>query len=170
MARREVLLEVGMFDARFGLYEDWNLWTRIARRYDIAYVHEPLVNYRVHIGPSGSVFQTSSTEDIDHYRRMHLDQVLNDPELRDVFAGVRREAYARHHIVVGKRACESGQPWYARREALKAALTHPAAILGAAKVLARTFAPGPLVDWVRRRRETQTHSTARKATAQGASE
>ena len=42
MVRRQVMLETGLFDSRFGLYEDWNLWTRIAKRHDIAYSHEPM--------------------------------------------------------------------------------------------------------------------------------
>ena len=171
MVRRQVMLETGLFDARFGLYEDWNLWTRIARKHDIAYCHEPLVNYRVHSGPSGSIFHTASTHDIDLYRRMHLDEVLNDPSLRDVYAGVKRKALALHHMVVGKRGCETGEMWYARRAAVKAAFSHPSAVPAAVRLFARTLAPTPLVKFVRRRREKRAHRlTASGATTQGASE
>ncbi|HEY5625338.1 MAG TPA: glycosyltransferase [Dehalococcoidia bacterium] len=170
MARRRVMLETGLFDARFGLYEDWNLWTRIAKKHDITYVHEPLVNYRVHSGPSGSIFHTATTHDIDLYRRMHLDEVLNDPSLRDVYAGVKRRVLALHHMVVGKRACETGEMWYARRSAAKAAFSHPSAMPGAARLLARTLAPSPLVAFVRRRRERAHGLATAAATTQAARE
>jgi len=171
MARRQVMLETGLFDARFGLYEDWNLWTRIAKKHDIAYSDEPLVNYRVHGGPSGSIFHTASAHDIDLYRRMHLDEVLNDPSVRDIYAGVKRRALALHHLVVGKRACETGEMWYARRSAVRAAFSHPSAVAAAARLFARTLAPTPLVSFVRWRREKRAHRVeASAATTQGASE
>ena len=171
MARRQVMLATGLFDARFGLYEDWNLWTRIAKKHDIAYSHEPLVNYRVHSGPSGSIFHTASTGDIDRYRRMHLDEVLNDPSLRDVYAGVKRKALALHHMVVGKRGCETGEMWYARRSAVKAAFSHPSAVPDAVQLFARTLVPTTLVNFVRRRREMRAQKlTTSGATTQGAAE
>lgn len=171
MARRQVVLEAGLFDVRFRLYEDWNLWMRIARKHDIAYSHEPLVNYRVHDGPSGSIFHTASTHDIDLYRRMQLDEVLNDPSLRDVYAGVRRRALAVHHLAVGKRGRETGEKWYARRSAVKAAFSHPSAVPAAVRLFARTFAPAPLVDFVHRRREKRAHKpTTTGAMPQGAPE
>jgi glycosyltransferase involved in cell wall biosynthesis len=152
VARREAMLEAGLFDDRFGLYEDWNLWTRIARKHDIAYIHEPQACYRVHLGPSGSIFQKATTREIDRFRRMHLDEVLNDPALRDEFAPVKREALARHHLVVGRRACEGREMWYARREALLAALWRPSAAPAAAALFARTLVPDALAGWARRRR------------------
>jgi glycosyltransferase involved in cell wall biosynthesis len=160
MARRQVMLEAGLFDARFGLYEDWNLWTRIARKHDIAYSHEPLVNYRVHDGPSGSIFHTACTHDIDLFRRMHLDEVLKDPSLHDVYAGVRGKALAVHYMVVGRRACETGEMWYARRSAARAAFSHPSAVAAAVRLFARTLAPAPLVEFIRHRRERRGHRPA----------
>jgi glycosyltransferase involved in cell wall biosynthesis len=167
VARRQVMLDVGLFDDRFGLYEDWNLWTRIARKHDIAYLHEPQASYRVHLGPSGSIFQKATTRQIDRFRRMHLDDVLKDPELRDVFAGVRRKALARHHVVVGRRACEGNELWYARWEALKAAASHPSAVPAASAIFGRTLVPAPLVGWVRRRR-MRARRAAMQAAGQGA--
>jgi hypothetical protein len=45
---REVAHEVGGFDERFGLCEDWELWARLAERSEPAAVASPLVGYRVH--------------------------------------------------------------------------------------------------------------------------
>jgi glycosyltransferase involved in cell wall biosynthesis len=167
MGRRAVMMEYGLYDARFGLYEDWNLWTRIAKKHAFAYLHEPQCCYRVHSGPSGSIFHGATTAEIDRYRRMNLDDVFGDPELRDAFAGVRRRALAQHHMVIGRRACEGNEMWYARREALLATVSHPTTAPSAAKLFARTLVPGPLVNLVRRRRARRSGGIF---AAQGASE
>lgn len=44
MARREVYDKVGLFDSQFGNLSDIDMWLRIAREYDVAYVDEPLIN------------------------------------------------------------------------------------------------------------------------------
>lgn len=166
MARRSCLIEAGLFDARLKLYEDWNLWTRIARRHDIAYLDQPLACYRVHFGPTGSVFAGASAREIDRYRRMHLNEVLRDEEFR----GLRRRAMARHHMVVARRACESNEFWYARAESVRAA-AHPAAAPAAIALFARTFAPSGLVRrWRASHEQPPTDTDVTAAVASGVSE
>ena len=50
IVKHSVLDEVGNFDESLSAAENWDLWIRIAERYEIDFVNEPLVNYRVHIG------------------------------------------------------------------------------------------------------------------------
>ena len=45
---REVFLEMGGFDPTLRALQDWDLWLRIASKYDLAYLADPLVYYRVH--------------------------------------------------------------------------------------------------------------------------
>lgn len=45
---RECFLAVGGFDARIPYCGDWLMWMRLALRYPVATIHEPLVDYRVH--------------------------------------------------------------------------------------------------------------------------
>jgi GT2 family glycosyltransferase len=49
LVRKSVLDDVGLFDEeiRYGS-EDWDLWLRIAARYQFAFVPEPLAKYRYH--------------------------------------------------------------------------------------------------------------------------
>lgn len=47
MIRREVFDKVGLFREDFSMAEDWEMWLRIARSYDIDYVPEYLAAYRV---------------------------------------------------------------------------------------------------------------------------
>jgi hypothetical protein len=47
MVRRSCLDDVGVFDEKL-IYSDWDLWIRIAAKYEIGCTAEPLVMYRVH--------------------------------------------------------------------------------------------------------------------------
>jgi alpha-1,3-rhamnosyltransferase len=47
LIRRQVLFAVGFFDERL-LYEDHDLWLRIAMNYPLGYIRQPLAYYRVH--------------------------------------------------------------------------------------------------------------------------
>lgn len=48
MVRREALDRVGGFDERMSTSADWNLCYRIASKYKVGFVEEPLLLYRVH--------------------------------------------------------------------------------------------------------------------------
>ena len=43
MARRSAYLEAGLFDPRFGFVADVDMWLRLAERYEVAYIAEPLI-------------------------------------------------------------------------------------------------------------------------------
>ena len=48
MARRECYEKVGGFDARLPFSVDMEMWMRIALFYDVAYLSQPLIEYRFH--------------------------------------------------------------------------------------------------------------------------
>ena len=50
LVRKECFDKVGLFDERLRVYEDWDMWLRISRFFNFAYISEPLLNYRVHPG------------------------------------------------------------------------------------------------------------------------
>jgi glycosyltransferase involved in cell wall biosynthesis len=43
LARREAYEQVGWFDSTFGEFSDVDMWMRIAREFDVAYVNDPLM-------------------------------------------------------------------------------------------------------------------------------
>lgn len=47
MVRKECLDRVGLFPENFMISEDWHLWLRIAREYQIGYIDQPLAMYRL---------------------------------------------------------------------------------------------------------------------------
>jgi glycosyltransferase involved in cell wall biosynthesis len=137
MVRRRCFEECGFFDRRFGLYEDWNMWTRILRRWDAAYVHEPLAFYRVHGGEAGSIFRKADPRDLARFRRMHLHQVLGDPA--SAYSHLRRQAFARHHYTVAMHAFSQGDGLYGRWHALQSLAARPSR--AAAWLFAKNLAP-----------------------------
>ncbi|MBI3011711.1 MAG: glycosyltransferase [Candidatus Omnitrophica bacterium] len=48
LVRKDCLDRVGLFDPQLSTSADWDLWRRIACRYEIRVVPEPLVSYRQH--------------------------------------------------------------------------------------------------------------------------
>lgn len=48
VARRSAIDEAGGFDEAIPFSDDYDLWLRIARRHEVAYVDEPLAMYRLH--------------------------------------------------------------------------------------------------------------------------
>lgn len=48
LIRKDVLDEIGLFDESLVCAEDWDLWLRIADRYHVDFVDEPLVQLRQH--------------------------------------------------------------------------------------------------------------------------
>ncbi len=63
MMRREIILKEGGYDPEWVNTEDYNLYSRIIRKYKLANIPEPLLNYRVH---GASLTGESSSQAIMH--------------------------------------------------------------------------------------------------------
>ena len=50
LMRTDAVRELGGFDVRFPSCQDWELWLRIAQKWEVDYCNEPLVRYHVHGG------------------------------------------------------------------------------------------------------------------------
>ncbi|MFX3624582.1 MAG: glycosyltransferase family 2 protein [Ectobacillus sp.] len=48
MASMEIFSEIGMFDEALPYTHDYDLWLRVAHKYEFHYLNEPLVLYRIH--------------------------------------------------------------------------------------------------------------------------
>ena len=154
MVRKRCFEDVGYFDGRFGLYEDWNMWTRIFKHWDVGYVHEPLAFYRVHHGESGSIFKTAAPRTLERYRRIQVDDILRDPEVGPQLKHLKRAAYARHHYTVAMHSLDVGARWYGRSQALQAVawgLPAGGTAASALRLLLRSFVPAAAIAAVHRR-------------------
>ena len=48
MIKKAIFQEIGGFSSSYRALQDWDLWIRVAAKYQICYIAEPLVYYRVH--------------------------------------------------------------------------------------------------------------------------
>lgn len=48
VVRKDALIEVGKFDPRYNIVEDYDTWMKIAAAHEVDYVREPLCSYRDH--------------------------------------------------------------------------------------------------------------------------
>ena len=70
VARADVLRDLGGFDTSMALYEDWDLWIRLATRYEPAVVDQPLV-VRVSHPSSSSRDLRPMAQALRQFRRKH---------------------------------------------------------------------------------------------------
>lgn len=122
LVRRECFDEVGLFDPKIASSSDWDMWRRLASRFDFAIVREPLTFYRLHAG--------SMRHDVEGYRRamlMAMEKTFSDPAARRIH-GVRRMAYANFYRILSGCYFRNGNFSSAVRCAFKSVATHPAAL------------------------------------------
>lgn len=79
LIRRDVLLEVGLFDEDFIVCEDYDLWLKITSKYEVGYVETPLI-----IKHGGHDDQLSAKYfAMDYYRIKALDRILKIRDLSE---------------------------------------------------------------------------------------
>jgi glycosyltransferase involved in cell wall biosynthesis len=169
MVRRSCLDDVGLFDPKYSpLGEDWDMWTRIAKKYDVAYIAKPLGIYLDHAGPAGNIYGKIDPWTLERLRRLYVEQVVQDPEIGHLYQGMRGKAFARHHSVVASRAYQAREMGLARSHIRRALGARPQEFLGRkgltmAWLFLGTWIPVPVLragrammrvvrDWVFRRR------------------
>jgi glycosyltransferase involved in cell wall biosynthesis len=123
---RECLKELGGFDECFSVCEDWELWLRIARRYELDYVDAPLAKYRLHAGNAHK-----NQERMKAGRLALLDKFFADPTLPPGLRRVRRRAYGATYTHFGFFYYSSGEFDRARMNLTQAIRICPRLLLDA---------------------------------------
>lgn len=106
IALKDVLLDVGLFDETINVCEDWDLWLRVAYKYKIGYIPEPLLYYSMHTdnahknitemvkGHRRIIQKIFYADDFIEYRKLRISAKLNF-YLTAAEAYVRRKAYVK---------------------------------------------------------------------------
>ncbi len=76
MLRRKVFQEIGLFNEKFPVCEDYELWLRLAARYPVYLIEEPLVVKR-----GGHEDQLSRTPGLDWFRLKAIYKIYHEPVL-----------------------------------------------------------------------------------------
>jgi len=147
MVRRRCFETVGLFDPRLRVGEDWDMWIRIAKRYDVAYVARPLGNYLKH---AGNISTRIDLEFLEFLRRYLLEKVLDDPEIGHIYRPLRGKAYFAYHTYIGAMAYKANAMALARSHLVAAFGVAPGRALTpsglwAASLLPRTLVPLPVL-------------------------
>jgi glycosyltransferase involved in cell wall biosynthesis len=143
MIRRDVLEEVGGFDERLVIFEDWDLWLRIARRSQVDFVAENLVNVRLHEGNTQTrlALMKSGVQNF-------FDRLLADPSWADEVRPVARRVRALEMFLIGRICCNAGEMSEARKYLLRSVSYDPFR-LSTWIYLGASFGGRPLLEWIR---------------------
>jgi glycosyltransferase involved in cell wall biosynthesis len=95
VVRRSKLLEVGEFDRRFPMVEDWDLWIRLAEKYPVVAVEKAVAIYRQASPFSGQA--TSSPEEMSQIASKVQDRALTLPRIAN--ASLEYQRYIRRLIL-----------------------------------------------------------------------
>lgn len=110
MVRRSVLDAVGQFSPEFHGPEDFDLWLRIAERFSIAYIDEPLALYRRHTESLTALIRTQNY--IDQHRKICARALSRRP---DIYRPLIGRAHARFAVNVAYRMMNRSDGKEARR-------------------------------------------------------
>ena len=110
MVLRQVFLEAGGFSESLQSIEDWEFWIRLASHYEICYVSEPLVRYRVH---SSSASRSTRATLPNHLRV--IDQVFGVGGPAESLGHLKPSAKAQSYGICSQIAEEEGDFLFALR-------------------------------------------------------
>jgi glycosyltransferase involved in cell wall biosynthesis len=97
---RRLLSEHGGFDEDLPAAEDYDLWLRLTRHYDVGLVDEPLIIKR-----GGHADQLSGQWGIDRFRIRALSKLLGEADLPESYARAARRTLARKCAIYAQ-GCE----------------------------------------------------------------
>jgi glycosyltransferase involved in cell wall biosynthesis len=124
IARREALVEAGLFDPRMDGAEDYEFWLRFAARgFRIGYIPEALAEYRIH-GGALSADVPMQTEQIDRVFRA----VFESGSLPASFQSKRRLYLARCYLNSACRYLDIGEGSLGFNSLWRAATTRPRSV------------------------------------------
>ncbi len=115
LIRRECFERVGFFDEEIWIGEDWNLWLRIAKNYEVKFVEEPLIKYRVH----GNNLHRDMTK-IEDSMRKNVEKNIEKHRLI-----LRRKAYSYIYIDIAHEYIDTKNDHKMFINALKSIITYP---------------------------------------------
>ena len=111
--RRKCLEEVGLFDETVDYGEEYDMWIRVARRYEFTYLAEPLVRYSVHptqLSTNYAAMIQGSERKLAKY---------------EAFFSTHPEDLARRYLSLGTYRCFMGEVRGGRREFRRAIQISP---------------------------------------------
>jgi glycosyltransferase involved in cell wall biosynthesis len=123
MVRRSCLEKVGGYDPNFQSgSQDFELWVRLATRYAVAYIAEPVAKYRVH---QHTISAVRNVKEIEQSHSSILEYVFADDRVGPILAPQRASAYSHLYLRLASHAYYDFRDAKAARRYLRRAInTH----------------------------------------------
>lgn len=121
VVRKDVFEEFCGFDEELSNVEDWDLWLRICAKYELGYVAEPLVRYRVQ--KSSATF--AARKNLPRYLSVLDRAFASIPQLSQDKRPLKSKAYADVYRVLSHYALEGGDSLFAAKCALNSMRYEP---------------------------------------------
>lgn len=121
MAPTERLRAAGCFNERRRISEDFELWLRMAARWEVGFIERPLVRYRRRPGSLSGDKLVAGLAALEVVEAFWLEHI----EYRRSHLGVCRKSLARHMSVVGAAALSQGKRGTALSYLLRALAREP---------------------------------------------
>jgi glycosyltransferase involved in cell wall biosynthesis len=96
IARKECFDNVGLFDESIFMPADWDMWLRMAEKYQAGYINEPLSGYRITNGYTIAHLQTNLKEEI-----YVLEKTFKRGKIK-ISRNLKRKSYANMYYRIGK--------------------------------------------------------------------
>lgn len=116
VVRRAAYEAVGGFHPALACVEDWEMWVRIAARFDVAHLREPLAIYRVHDKSNTGRNLRDAAEAAYAGRAIALLTAHLPPGRAAAVARAARRSAARHALNAGWALARQGDPAAARAQ------------------------------------------------------
>lgn len=97
LVKREVFESVGGFDPLLSTAADWDMWIRIASRYPVGYIDEPLFKYRKH---SSNMHYDIETQERDSRKILHKS--FDNYFLKGEYSKIRSLAFSNLYTMLAK--------------------------------------------------------------------
>ncbi len=82
MVKKEVFRDIGLFDEKFRIADDWDMWLRIAQKYRFDFVDSVLFKYHIHGNNITRVASaTKNARELEHFIQKHRGLYATHPNL-----------------------------------------------------------------------------------------
>lgn len=118
MVRRSCFETVGLFEPSLQFGEDWEMWTRIAARYDFGLLEECLVSYRQHSKNASRRAQEMTPD----FHKLIEKMFVSVPK---TLSYLKKQAYGRSSLYIGWKSLENKDYQGARYHCQQAVAYYP---------------------------------------------
>lgn len=108
---RQCFEQCGLFDENLVSFQDWDMWYRIAQKYQFGYVNEPLVEFRQHLGDRTSKTLARRVEGLEQLIDKWGDRLERPEQFRHKYL---KESYITltSNLILQKRKLEAIGYWF----------------------------------------------------------